>query len=304
MSNPDFYTECLNMLGCHRNPSGVTVTNPETSLFFRRYLLMKAMSVFKWKLPETWSEEYFLYTLYCRGSVAIVETDKYGVIPQGGTPWGVSVMYQPTRYNIANPLLQGILQPLIGIECCVFKLAPDWRGILDLVALYGDYMALAAQACGLNLINSHLSYVFLAENKAIAESFKKLYDDVACGKPASVVDTKLAKADGSLAVTLLQQNLSQNFITPQLMECWRNYENMFATAIGIPNANTGKRERMIVDEVNANNAETMCTVDMWYTSWKKVCRQVKNMFGIEIDVEWRVKPVEKSVESGENYGEN
>ena len=290
MSKLPFYAEFENALTSAANPSGVTVTNTRTSAFFRRYLLMKAMSVFKWKLPENWSEEYFLYTLYGRGHIGIIKTDKFGVICQGGTPSGINVFYQPNKYIIANPLFKRSISPVIDRDCVVFKLAPDWSGILDLVALYGDYMALAAQACGVNLINSHMAYIFLAQNKTIAESFKKLYDDVASGKPASVVDSKLTNNNSELAVTMLQQNLSQNFIVPELLECWRNFENMFATAIGIPNANTDKKERLIVDEVNANNVETMSTVDMWFNMWKTACKKAENMFNVNIDVEWRVDP--------------
>lgn len=297
MSRPMFYAEFDNAIANAVNPSGVQVTNTDTARFFRRYLLQKAMSVFRWKLPESWSEDYWLYTLYGKGHIGVVKTAKFGVICQGGMPSGRNVMYQPNKYVIANPLLPNNLSPLIDKECTVFKLARDWGGILDLVCIYADYMALAAQGCGMNLINSHLAYVFMAENKAHAESFKKLYDDIASGKPAVVADNKLRKSDGNLSVELLQQSLKQNFITPELMECWRNFENMFATAIGIPNANTDKKERLIVDEVNANNVETMSTVDMWFNTWKKECEKTRNMFGIDIDVEWRVKPVERSVDS-------
>ena len=63
-------------------PSMAHVQDSLLTAFFRKYLLQKAMSVFKWKLPETWSEDYFLYTLYGWGYLAVVNTNKFGVIPQ------------------------------------------------------------------------------------------------------------------------------------------------------------------------------------------------------------------------------
>lgn len=293
MNRPPFYAEFENAISSAVNPSGVTVSDTRTAMFFRRYLLQKAMSVFEWKLPEQWSREYFLYTLYGKGHIGLIKTKKFGIICQHGIPCGRNVFYQPNRYQVVNPLLESGLKPLIDKECIVFKLSPDWGGILDLVALYGDYMALTAQSCGVNLINSHMAYVFFASGKNQAESFKKLYDDVARGKPAVVVDEKLKNHDGKLGAEMLQQNLKQNLIVTELIDAWRSFENMFSTAIGIPNANTDKKERLIVDEVNANNVETMCTVDMWYNNWKKECEKARKMFGIEIDVEWRVNPVEK-----------
>ena len=48
---------------------------------YSRYLLQKAISTFTWDMPKTWSRSYFLYVLYCFGRLAIINTDKFGVIP-------------------------------------------------------------------------------------------------------------------------------------------------------------------------------------------------------------------------------
>lgn len=289
-----------NIIDARCNPSGVTVTNTATANFFRRYLLQKAISVFRWEMPETWSKDYFLYTLYCNGSIAIVKTDRFGVIPQGGQPFGYNVFYQPYQYSIANPLIQGIKQPVIGKQCIAFKCTRDWGGIMDLVGFYGDYMALAAQALGVNLINSKLAYAFGAKNKATAESIKKAADQVEGGKPFVVVDKDLFNADGKLGTTFFTQNLKQTFLAPDVLDVMRTVEDMFCTAVGIPNANQNKKERMIVDEVNANNTETETMADSWLEGWKQSCKAARDMFGVEISVDWR----DKRPEGGANDGKN
>lgn len=300
--SPPFSYEFGNIVNSITNPSGVVVTNSETAAFFRRYLLQKAMAVFKWTLPENWNASYFLYSLYVRGHIAVVQTDKYGVICQSGCPYGYDIYYQPNRYQISNPLLRGLLNPVINKECTVFKMSQDWRGIGDLVSFYADYMALAAQSLGMNLINSKLSYIFTVSDKTGAESMKKAFDSVMDGKPAVFVDKKLMDANGNLSIQLLQQNVGQNFISNELLDTWTTLEQKFATAIGIPNANTDKKERLIVDEVNANNTETMALVDMWYQGWKDTIARSKAMFdGLEaLDVEWRVKPASQEKEVAEN----
>ena len=292
MSSVPFSYNYGNIIDSMSNPSGVVVTNSQTAAFFRRYLIQKAMSVFEWKLPENWNKSYFLYSLYIRGHIAVVETDKYGVICQSGCPYGYDIYYQPNRYQISNPLLRGLLNPVINRECTVFKMAPDWRGIGDLVAFYADYMALAAQALGMNLINSKLSYIFTAADKTAAESMKKAFDGVMDGKPAVFIDKKLLDSNGDLSLKMLQQNVGQNFISNDLLDTWTTLEQKFATAIGIPNANTDKKERLIVDEVNANNTETMALVDMWYNGWLETIERTKKMFPSvgKLSVEWRVKP--------------
>ena len=78
------------------SPATVHCKNTKLRRFYQRYLLQKAISVFEWKLPETWDQDYFLYTLYGYGYTAIIKTEKFGVIPQWGALGGYNVFYRPT----------------------------------------------------------------------------------------------------------------------------------------------------------------------------------------------------------------
>lgn len=284
---PEYY-ETINAYNGVISPSTVHVKNTGLARFFKRYLLQEAMSVFEWDMPETWDRAYFLYVLYVMGYIAILDTDKYGVIPQHGSLGGYNVFYAPHYVLINNPLFNKTYQPVIGEDCALLRLEPDYFGLYDLVDYYGDLMALTAETAGVNLLNSKLSFVFAADNKAMAESFKALYDDVASGNPAAVADKNLLDDDGSLRVTMFQQNVGQNFIADRLLEVLRDIRCMFLTDIGIPNANTQKRERMIVDEVNANNFETKSKCALWLTELQKGCRQAEEMFpGLRLRVDWR-----------------
>ena len=70
----------------------------------------------------------------------------------------------------------------------------------------------------------------------------------------------------------------------------RKIESMFDTDIGIPNANTDKKERLITDEVNANNIETATRCELWLESIKKGLTKANEMFNLKMSVDWRVKP--------------
>lgn len=288
---PETY-DYINMYNATRSPSSVHVKNTDLQRFFRRYLFEKAISVFDWKLPETWSRDYFLYVLYAWGYIGVVETDKYGVICQAGALQGYDIYYQPTHLVITNPLLRGTLQPRIGTECTVFKLQPDWGGINDLVNYYADMLALSAETAGVNLLNSHVSYIFPARNKQSAESYKKLFDRVAGGEPCVVVDSSLYTDDGRQTWQPFQQNVKQGYIASDVISDMRKIEAMFDTIIGIPNSNTDKRERLITDEVNANNVETKIIGDLWLDSLQKSARECNQMFGTSISVDWKYKGVE------------
>ena len=289
-SGAPFFYDYVNQKTGAFTPSTVHVSNTGLSNFFRRYLLQKAFSVFKWTMPETWSRDYFLYCLYCWGFVAVINTDRFGVIPQGCGLLGYDVFYRPTTAVIANPILRGFKELRIGKQCTLFKLQPDYGGIYDLVSFYADMMALSAETAGVNLLNSRLSYIFTAANKQGAETFKKLFDRVASGEPAVVMDKALLKDDGSPAWQAFDQNVGQNYIVSDILTDMRKFEQMFDNDIGIPNANTDKKERLLTDEVNSNNQETVSKCTLWLEELQAAAEQTRNMFGIEISVDWRVKP--------------
>lgn len=292
MTGAPFFYDHANAMVSQVTPNTVHVKNVGLTRFFQRYLLQKAISVFKWNLPENWSRDYFLYVLYCWGFIAIVNTDKFGVIPQGCGLKGYNVFYQPRSAIIQNPLLSGTLEPVIGKQCTLLKLQPDYGGIMDLVSFYAQEMALASEAIDVNLLNSKLSYVFTASNKNAAESLKKLYDRIASGEPAVVIDKNLYNDDGSVSWEAFQQNVGQNYIAGDLLSDMRKIEAEFDTKIGIPNANTDKKERLITDEVNANNVETRNLPELWLESLQKGCKEANAMFGINISVDWRNEPVQ------------
>ena len=295
---PETY-DYINVYNSVISPSTVHVKNTGLQRYLRRYLMQKAFSVFKWKLPKTWSRDYFLYVLYSWGFIGVVETDKYGVICQAGALYGYDIYYQPTNLIITTPLLRGTLQPRIGTDCTVFKLQPDWGGINDLVSYYADMMALCAETAGVNLLNSHLSFIFPAKNKAAAETYKKLFDKVAGGEPAVVVDPQLFKEDGTQTWAPFQQNIGQNYIVDKVLSDMRKIEAMFDTDIGIPNANTDKKERLITDEVNANNVETLSRCELWLEQLQESAEKTNAMFGTDISVDWRHKPSEAIMEGSD-----
>ena len=283
-------------------PSTMHLRDNGMHMFFRKYLLEKAFSVFEWQLPETWSKNYFLYVLYCWGYIAVINTDKFGVIPQGCGLQGYNVMYDPTKAVISNPLLTGILTPTIGQQCEISKLQPNYSGILDIVDFYADMLALSASTATTNLFNSKLAYVFGANNKSAAESFEKMYDELSAGNPAVFIDKNLFNDDGSPNWSIFNQNVAQTYIAGTILDDMRKWECRFDTEIGIPNSNTEKRERLITDEVQSNNVETKCKAALWLETLQEGVKKVNSMFGTQISVDWRFKETgaaERATEGGE-----
>lgn len=308
MSNgAPFFYDYINAETSRFNPSTIHCTNTKLSRFFQRELLQTAMSVFRFTLPKTWNRDYFLYCLYCWGYLAIVNTDKYGVIPQGCGLRGYDVFYSPAYAVIANPLISGTLEPRIGTQCTLIKLQPDFGGIMDTVYYYADMMALCAESAATNTLAAKLAYVFTAKNKSAAESFKKMLDNIASGEIGVVIDRDLIDpTTGRPTWEMFNTQLRNAYIAPDLLENLIKWKQRFCTEIGVPNTNTTKKERLTDDEVNANNVETQTRCALWLESLQQSFEEARNMFGIsesELSVDWRFDNSGTQLEGGVSYEE-
>lgn len=281
----------INLYNASRSPSTVHVKNTRLQRYFRKYLLQKAMSVFKWNIPKEWDKDYFLYTLYCQGFIAILYTDQYGVICQNCAPGGFNLYYRPSYVIVTNPLLRDTLTLNIDKDCVLLKLQPDYSSIMDIVSYYADQLALCSEAMGVNLVNTKSGVVFGAENKAQAETYKKMFDNLSEGDPSVVIGKHLLNDDGTPSWFPFTQNIKELYVTSDILSDMRKIESMFDTEIGIPNANTDKRERLISDEVNSNNVETAARCELWLETIRKGLDKANVMFpGLNLSVDWRVNP--------------
>ena len=290
MSESGYTYDYINLYNSVRSPSTVHVKNTRLQRYFRKYLLQKAISVFKWTLPDEWDKDYFLYTLYCWGFISVFKSDRYGVICQQCAPGGYNLYYRPSYVIVSNPLLPKSLTLNIDRDCVLIKLQPDYTSIMDIVNYYADQLALCSEAMGVNLVNTKSGTVFGAESKAQAESYKKMFDNLSEGDPAVVIGKKLLNDDGSPNWFPFTQNIKESYITSDILSDMRKIEAMYDTEIGIPNANTDKRERLIADEVNANNVETATRCELWMETIKKELSKANDMFGTSLAVNWRVNP--------------
>ena len=294
--NRTYDYDFINRYNAHIKPSTVHSQDNASAWYFRRYLIQKILSVYEFDgIPETWSTDYFLYTLFIWGFVAVVETDKFGVIPQHCSLYGYDVFYRPTNVVIANPLLRGILQPKIGIDCELIKMQPDYGSCWDIVSYYADLLSLASESLAVNIVNSKLAYVFACDNKTVAESFKKMYDKLNEGNPAVFADSKLFDESGEPLWTTFQNNLKQNYVAGDMLDDMLKIDARFCTEIGIPNVNLAKASGVTDNEVEANNVDTKSKATLWLETIREGLEKVNDMFGLNISVKFRFEGGENNV---------
>lgn len=271
-----FSYEYINQSQFPRQPCFMHIANTGIARMFKRYLMQDALSVFDFTLPDTWDPDYFRYILMGWGYIAVFKTDKFGIIPQQCTLSGFNVFYRPNKCTVSNPVIQPVTMD-INTDCAIIKMMPDYGNVADLIDTYGDMMAIAFETASINILNSRISFVFDAQDKTSADTYKALYDAIASGNPAVVYRKKGTDIDNKPWSTF-QQNVGQNFIAGDVLETLRCIRDQFLTEIGIPNLSTRKKERVNLLESGRNMVETVCKSELWLAEMKKGIQTAIDLF--------------------------
>jgi hypothetical protein len=89
--------------------------------------------------------------------------------------------------------------------------------------------------------------------------------------------------------------VKETYVANDLQLLKQSIIDEFLTEIGLNNANTSKRERLIVDEVNANNNEIKANVQHWLDNINDGLSRANSLFGLSLSVSLRKFDGERGV---------
>lgn len=276
-------------------PKAVCAFNNKSYNFYQMKLLKMIYSIFTFKgLPADWNEPYFKENLFRDGYICVTDTAA-GVLALRSGYNGINVYNQPTNFIITNPVL-GTVKGVLGKDGEFINLGfyqDGFNSARPIVERYATLLAEVDASLMTTLINSRIAVVFSAETDGQLKAMMKIYDQITAGNPA-VFKKKGIEGEAEHAQF---SNVKQTFIGTELLDTKRTILNEFLTEIGINNANTDKKERLVVDEVNANNDELESNVSEWYLNLKTSIEKVNKLYGLNISVEFNATtgPQEKPV---------
>lgn len=274
------------------SPKDVEAQINTSTIFYKERMLRKIFELFSFTVPEEWDLDYFRQHLFLDGYVGVTDT-ALGILALKCAASGYNVYERPTKLIFANPVL-GNFDRIIGTNCEVIRLQYNWLGIMPILDKYAYLLAMCDSAVSVNLMNSKVAFIATAEGKAAAETIKTAYQQISEGNPFVCMSK-----DSLDSISWELLNVKNTFIGNDVSLLKQTIWNEFLTEIGIPNFNRDKRERMITDEVNANNAETAFSMSHWLETIRAGMDRANKMFGLDLRVE--VNPI---LEGGENNGDN
>ena len=285
--------------------SGVGVlSNERLQIEYRNWCLKKLFGAFEFGgVPDTWDYDYLLENLFMYGYLAITDTS-IGVIPLRCGVTGINVFDHPTTAIFANPVLGNFERNLYGdnpaTDCALVKLQYDFMGAMPIINRYAALLALCDNSISVNLRNSKVAFIGFVSSKQQAATVEKMYSDIDRGKPAVYVK----RGDGITSEDIYYNHVKETYIANDVQLLKQSIKNDFLTEVGLNNANTDKRERLIVDEVNANNDEVQANVQHWLDNIREGLRRANSLFGLDLSVKLRKFNGGKADAENENAEQN
>lgn len=282
----------------------------ENNIEFQNTLFMLlniALYSFEFKnLPSTCNERFFKLNLILNGYAGLVLDDEYGFLTLGVRPvsssynvygecsevsafgWnGFNRTYKNYMYGTDNTDVKALIcrdndlqYPFIYTLIMYAKRLTDTMRTLDITSkkLKTPY--------------------FITCDESQKTSIKKILDDVNFNKDAIIANRSTMPNEFSVL---------QTGVNPESVRTlWDHYDHLqceVRTLLGINNAaNLDKRERLVVDEAQANDILTDINIEYRLKSYELFCNTANELFGLNISVRSNIYALETYVEDEGDVG--
>lgn len=300
MYNPLSWKDINLMEGTYIPSTRKTINNKAFD-FWERALFQRAMYSIKCDIPWNGTvKDFFYWTLFRRGYVAVFDDDKVGLAFQPCNLGGRTFYYQPAYALINNPLFVKDKKLEIGYgdmsyapefdgSCEILKLTPDFMGIWDIISYYAEILAEMKLSIDMSVVNTRFAYVIAAKTRAAAQSLKKVFDKINSGESTIIIDGKLVEdEEGSTPFQFLERTALKNgYLTTDLLSDFHTVLNMFDREIGIPTVPYEKKERMVTSEAESTQVESMSRLTVWIDTLNESAELINNHFGTQLKFEKR-----------------
>lgn len=242
-----------------------------------------AINRFSWEnLPQGLPSERLEYMLINYGQLACYKSKNNGVLilPCFGESY-LNAYGLPTKYRIES--LNGYYNDRIDIEDMVLiKNNPLGTRDIDTLEVFAKRIDDIEQTLDVNLFQQNIPKILLTDENSkltVKNLIQKLkeYKFVIFGKKS--LSSNITSSD--------VLDTSAPFLLDKLQDYKNELRSELLTFLGINNNNIVKKERLITDEVNANNELISIMLDLMFDLRKKACEEINEKFNLNIQVSKR-----------------
>ena len=250
---------------------------------FKRFELL-ALNQFKWTgLPEGMEERHIERVLFNDGKALFFEDKELGLfcLPCGASSQ-MNIYNDPLYYTVTGYQYSERIKASEAVLIENNKLRLPTRSI---VLYFVNELYECLRTRSVNLKTLKAPFLASGDDKTIL-TLKRVLEEIDDNVWAIFGDKSYNLED---AVKVFQTGVK--CMTGELTDLYHDILNEGLTYLGINNANTDKKERLITSEADSNNQLIDSCMEMFYEARKRACDAINDMFGekygIHVDVELR-----------------
>ena len=260
------------------------ITNKENSLYdFTLSILNRTLGMFEYKnLPETLPQVEIEKRLQTKGHATIYQYQNNLYVTTGSLNGKeLSPYNEPTYVNINVPAFNLSQRLEIGKQCIVIYNDDMKTGLLDTISKHGTLMIENEITMLLSTYNARIQTLISAGTDQTINDAQKYLNQIIdgnlgiIGENAFFNDLKTHNSQSSA-----KQDMSQ------LIQLQQFYKSDLYNELGLSSLNNMKKERMNVDEVNANNDNIYPYVDGMLRNRMEGLTMVNKLFNGNIEVDF------------------
>ena len=254
--------------------------NNRTYLQYYNRLTELAISMFEWQnLPKTIDQRFLEMCLFSDGMCVFFQDEVLGYLSLQCMIGGKLNVYRIPMERRAYAT-NGYQRDLDGTNSVIiFNNYLHTNSMLD-VEMFSKRLYNLDRAIDVNA-NAQKTPVLIQCDESQRLTMKNLYKQYEGNEPF-IFGSKGLDANG---LKVLQTGAP--YVADKLYELKTQIWNEALTYLGISNINVVKKERMITDEVTRNQGGTVASRYSRLESRRQACKQINEMFGLDIWVDYR-----------------
>ena len=253
---------------------------------YTRVLSDICMARFTWTgLPPSISERYLEATLHYNGLSIFYDNGVYGgFLALKGSPAGRLNMYDdPVEFVVYG---NTFVNERVKAKDCV----PIWANAVrrpdnDIVMYFASRFAALDQTIDINTMTQRHPFIVAADQNEIY-SLQNAFNQIQEGQPVLWGFPNMLSPEAlSQRVNVLNMGIHPDTII-KLQDTKSRIWNECMSMLGINNVNTDKRERMVTDEVNANNDQVDAVKRSALDARQQAAERINAKYDLHVSVDW------------------
>lgn len=259
--------------------------------------MIRLQSLFKYdNLPSTLPAKYLEMYMQMNGNCCIADVNGSLYALVGNFSDVPDAYYLPIKYTVANPYLKLTKTYTRGEDCVIMMNDPFMLGLLPIVKKYAAQLAENELSMSISVINARIMSLITATTDQDLQAANKFIDDIVNGKLSAIGSD--AFFEGIKAQSYA--NSAQSNAITDLIEMEQYLKAGMFNDLGL-NANYNmKRESLNSNESQLNDDMLSPFIDIMLKSRLEGVKQINDMFGTDIKVDfasaWKENKVEHDIE--------